>query len=161
MGARIVLAGMLASLTGCASIISGRHVDIPINSTPSGANVSVRNSDGELVAQAVTPARVSLKRGRGVLRRPPKYIATIDKPGYETQSVQLNPSVNPWIAGNLVLGGVIGLAADSATGAMWRFSPGEVNYVLDPQATASTAPQAAGPVMQTDYEGAAQPQHSE
>ncbi len=36
------------------------------------------------------------------------------------QSRDLNAKVDPWIAGNIVIGGVPGLVVDGATGAMWR-----------------------------------------
>ena len=32
----------------------------------------------------------------------------------------INSTVNPWVLGNVVFGGVIGLAVDNATGAAWK-----------------------------------------
>ena len=146
----LILAVAPLGVSGCASIISGRSVEVPINTTPSAAHVTVSNDQGELVAQAQTPAVVTLKRGRGFLRKPPRYLATIEKQGHQTHEVEINPTVNPWVAGNIALGGVIGLVADSATGAMWRMSPGEIDCTLAPQDGALAAAE-SGSIQQASH----------
>jgi hypothetical protein len=118
--------------TGCASIISGREADIAIKTNPSQAQVAIQNEKGDTVATSTTPAKISLKRSNGMFRKAPRYAAVIEKPGYETSQVDIKPKVNPWILGNVVFGGVIGLAADSATGAIWRYTPDEINQTLVP-----------------------------
>ena len=126
----------LAALTllipsGCASIISGRRADVAINSSPEDARLVVRDKQGRTVATATTPAVVSLKRGDGLFKKA-EYTATIEKPGYTTAHVPIESRVNPWLFGNVLFGGVIGLAIDPYTGAMWRPSPGEINEELAP-----------------------------
>ena len=95
----------------------------------------VHNENGETVATAITPAKVSLKRGQWHLRKPPRYVATIAKPGFQPTRVPINPKMNPWVAGNLLIGGPVGLAADSATGAFWRHSPAEIKTKRHPAPT--------------------------
>ncbi|QEG36880.1 hypothetical protein [Bythopirellula goksoeyrii] len=132
---RICLGLTLLSLgvgSGCASIVSGRNNDVAIKSYPPQANVVIQNENGETVATAMTPAKVSLKRGNGILRKPPRYVATIAKPGFQPTRVPINPKMNPWVAGNLLIGGPLGLAADSATGAIWRHSPADIKTKLTP-----------------------------
>ena len=117
---------------GCASIISGREADIAINSNPSQARVAIKNEKGETVATSMTPAKMSLKRTNGIFKKAPRYSAIIEKPGYQTAKVSINPKLNPWVFGNIALGGVIGLAADSATGAIWKYAPNEIDQSLSP-----------------------------
>lgn len=124
-----VCAGMLIGQAGCASVMSGRYADVAISSNPPDAHVTVQNQRGETVAAANTPAVVKLKRGNGFLK-PAHYTATIVSPGYEPTEVAINPKVNPWIFGNVIFGGLIGLVVDPATGAMWNLSPDEVSHEL-------------------------------
>ena len=112
--------------------MNGRHAEVAIKSQPAGAQVSVQNEKGETVATSKTPGRVTLKRSNGLFRKAPRYTAFIQKLGYETAQVSINPKWNPWILGNFVIGGVVGLAADSATGAIWRYSPDEIDQNLYP-----------------------------
>src|SRR5262245_54025968 len=53
-----------ALFSGCASVISGRHADVAIDSYPSNAHVVVHDNDGRAVASFETPGLVSLKRNR-------------------------------------------------------------------------------------------------
>lgn len=129
---RLVLTTLaLAPIGGCASIVSGRCADVAITSSPPDAHVSVRDKQGRTVASATTPAVVSLKRGDGFFKRA-QYTATIEKPGYSTAHVPIESQVNPWLFGNVFLGGFIGLAVDPYTGAMWRPTPDEINEELQP-----------------------------
>jgi hypothetical protein len=130
---RLASASALAALTacGCASIISGRHAEVAINSYPPDAEVQVRDEQGRTVAAGRTPAVVSLKRGDGFLKKA-KYTATIEKPGYSTAHVPINSTVNPWILGNVIFGGIPGLVIDPYTGAMWQPTPTAINEELQP-----------------------------
>jgi hypothetical protein len=128
----LLLATLLTVASGCATVTSGPNAEVMINSYPQAAHVNVRNEKGDVVARGTTPAKVQLKRGNGMFHKAPRYTATIQKPGFEPSQVEIKPKVNPWILGNVALGGVIGLAADSASGAMWRYSPKEINQDLTP-----------------------------
>ena len=121
--------GMLFEFVGCASVMSGRHARVKINSNAPNAHVVIKNRQGETVASAATPAVVKLKRGDGFLR-PARYTATIEAPGYEPTQVAIDPKMNPWVYGNVLLGGLIGAVIDPATGAMWNLTPNEINQEL-------------------------------
>lgn len=135
-GYRLALIALLAAPAvvcsgGCASIISGRHADVAINSYPPDAEVSVRDSRGNMVASARTPAVLSLKRGDGFFKRA-EYSATIEKPGYATAHVPIQSRLNPWVLGNLAFGGLVGLVVDPYTGAMWQPTPKAITEDLQP-----------------------------
>jgi hypothetical protein len=121
----------LVTASGCASIVSGRHAEVAINSYPPDAEVQVRDQQGRTVAAARTPAVVSLKRGNGFLKKA-EYTATIVKPGYSTAHVPIDSTVNPWVAGNVIFGGIPGLIVDPYTGAMWQPTPKAINEQLQP-----------------------------
>ena len=129
-GSKALVLGLVTA-SGCASIVSGRHAEVAINSYPPDAHVQVRDEQGRTVAAARTPAVVSLKRGNGFLKKA-EYTATIEKPGYSTAHVPIDSTVNPWVAGNVIFGGIPGLIVDPYTGAMWQPSPKAINELLQP-----------------------------
>lgn len=127
------LVGLLAisMFSGCASIISGRRADVTIDSYPTNAHVVVEDNKGRPVASLQTPGTVSLKRNRAWFL-PAKYTARIEAPGYEPTQVPINSTVNPWILGNVVIGGIPGLIVDNATGAAWQPRQTEIHRQLNP-----------------------------
>jgi hypothetical protein len=86
---------------------------------PSGAKVVVKD-----VQMATTPAVIELKR------KEPNIVLRFEKEGYEPVEMALKRSVDGWIAGNILLGGLIGLAVDFIDGAAYKLSPSEVDAVL-------------------------------
>lgn len=125
------LALVSPAIAGCATIVSGRHADVTINSAPEHAQVTVRDHRGMTVAQTTTPAVIPLKRGSGFFKRA-RYTATLEKPGYEPAQVAINSQLNPWLFGNALFGGVPGMIVDPYTGAMWKPNPNEVHQHLHP-----------------------------
>lgn len=114
--------GSLFALTlcsGCATIVNGRSADVTLQSTPPDAMVTVRDDQGVVIAQTTTPGKVTLKRSQKLFR-PARYTATFEKPGYVSTETPIKPKLNPWVLGNIVLGGPFGLGVDLASGALWR-----------------------------------------
>jgi hypothetical protein len=109
----------LAAFAGCASVMSGRHADVTIKTNVPHATVVVRDKRGEEVAVGHTPTKLALKR-KDKFIFPAKYTARIEAPGYEPVDVPIRSTVNPWVLGNIVFGGPIGLVVDNATGAAWK-----------------------------------------
>jgi hypothetical protein len=60
------------------------------------------------------------------LTRRQEHQVQLDLPGCPTYCTTLKPGCNPWIFGNLLVGGVIGLAVDASTGAMSTLYPKSV-----------------------------------
>ena len=93
------LALSVALLTvGCASIMSGRHAEVAINTNAPNARVVVRDKRGQHVASLHAPATVTLRR-KDKLIFPARYTATIEAPGYQARK-RAHPiydqSVDPW-----------------------------------------------------------------
>ncbi len=114
---------------GCASIISGRRSDITFETYPANAHVTIHDDRGKPVASFDTPSTANLKRqGRYFL--PARYTATITAPGYQTAQIPIGSTLNPWLLGNVIIGGVPGLVIDSATGAVWKPKRSEIHHHL-------------------------------
>ena len=113
-----VVVTFIASIIGCATIISGRMQSLPVTSSPDGAIVTM----GTLRQQ--TPCTLELDRRMGV------YQIKIEKEGYEPMTVTLKKGVNGWVFGNIIFGGIIGIVIDMVSGSASAFKPSEVEVNL-------------------------------
>ena len=110
--------------SGCATVTRGSKDVLVIESDPPNAEVEL--STGE---SGTTPTSFKLPRRSSI-------VVTISKPGYETVSVNVNSVVADGgaagMAGNVLLGGIIGAAVDGASGAALNLSPNPVEVTLEP-----------------------------
>ncbi len=106
------------SLTGCATIMSERKYEVTMDNTGGPTYFTVQDDKHRIVHSGVTPKQVTLPaKGKWLL--PAKYDVTYaGRDGIEQH--RLKARLDWWTAGNLILGGVVGIAADVATGAMWK-----------------------------------------
>lgn len=112
-----VMTAIIFTLYSCATLLSGSSQEISVNTEPQGAKVSV---NGKALG-VLTPATVTVKRGK-------QAVYTFQKQGYEIGTVMENGSFNFVVFGNILLGGIIGLAVDASTGAIWQYNNLNVFY---------------------------------
>ena len=105
--------------TSCATIIHGSKEDIGISSSPTNARVTIDNKE-----MGKTPLTVKLTRKD-------MHVIKINMDGYKPYELQLSRKVSGWIAGNIIFGGLIGLAVDAIDGSMYILSPDNVNAMLN------------------------------
>jgi hypothetical protein len=114
-------------LGGCASVTRGTTENISISSTPSGVEAVVSGMD--VPTTCTTPCSVVVKRNADLS-------ITFQKEGYEPQIVPLSRDVQTsgaaGFAGNLLLGGIIGMGVDAATGAATDHKPNPVIVTMQP-----------------------------
>jgi hypothetical protein len=95
-----------------------------VESEPAGAHVRVSNG-----MTGATPATFTLAR-KG------NFVVAIEKEGYEEVRVNVTHKVAPGgsagMAGNLLLGGIIGAAVDANSGAMFDLVPNPIRVTLVP-----------------------------
>ena len=127
-----VIFGVVAlSLSGCASIISGKTQTMTFQSTPELSDITILNRDGKKIHVGKAPVTVSLNRGAGFFV-PERYTVIFEKEGYEKKEIKVTSSMNGWYIGNILFGGVIGLLiVDPATGAMYSLNTKDTNVVLN------------------------------
>lgn len=121
---RVLIAA--AASSGCASIMHGTRQDVSIASTPSGASVTINGQD-----RGKTPAAVELSRKD-------KHLLKVELPGYLPFESYLIRKVSGWVWGNLVFGGIPGLAIDAITGGLYNLNPEDVTVTLTPSPAALT-----------------------
>jgi hypothetical protein len=123
----------LLILTGCATITGGsRDPQVNITSDPPGAAVWVDHEP-----RGATPAIVELNRKS-------EHKITVVQPGCEPATATVKRSLNPWVFGNIVLGGLIGVVVDVCTDATYKLSPSEIHFNLKPLAVTSSSETPAG-----------------
>lgn len=111
------------ALTGCSSIVEGTSQEIVINTNHEGA-------DCELIRESMPIGRVNPTPG-SVFVKNTKHDITIvcNKAGYEEAKYFNKSDVAGATFGNIVLGGGIGWAIDSASGADNKYTS-PVNITL-------------------------------
>ena len=123
-------------MCACATVTRGTKEVMVIESTPSGALVSLSNDKMSGAMTCTTPCTVEMPRKRG-------FEVTVEKEGYETIQTKVITQVAgggaAGMAGNVLVGGVIGAGVDVASGAMNEFKPNPLVLTLVPLAVAPQA----------------------
>jgi hypothetical protein len=104
---------MLAT-SGCGTIMHGTTQSIGLSSTPTNARVWV---DKQQLGVTPTIAKLSRKDN---------HIIRMELAGYQPFEATITRSVSGWVVGNLVFGGLIGLAVDAISGGLYKLSPEQV-----------------------------------
>lgn len=112
------LVGMGIALSGCSTVTRGLDNDVEFISTPSGATMTTDTG-----LSCTTPCRLEIRRNQ-------EFSATFNLEGFETQTVPVGTRVAAagaaGFAGNLLAGGVVGMAVDASTGATLEHFPNPV-----------------------------------
>lgn len=112
------------ALCGCATVTRGTKEVLVVGSEPIGAKVTT-----SIGLTGTTPATFKVSRKGG-------FVVTIEKEGYETVQVQVASQVAgggaAGMAGNIILGGLIGAAVDAGSGATKQLKPNPIHVKLNP-----------------------------
>jgi hypothetical protein len=112
------------SLAGCATITRGTKDAFSIQTTPPGAHAQL--SSGQTCD---TPCTLKLPRKS-------EFVVTLTKPGYKTVQASVSNHVAgggaAGMAGNVLVGGLIGAAVDAGDGAMLNLVPNPLVVTLEP-----------------------------
>ena len=152
---KMLLALPLAVLAiGCATVTRGSKVAFVVETTPSGAHVSTSNGLS-CDATPCTFARVS---------REAEFTVTITKPGYRTWTGNVTHQTAgggaAGMAGNVLVGGIIGGVIDANSGATQDLVPNPLRVSLETEAAAApvaAAAPAAEPAAAAETPAAATP----
>lgn len=129
-------------LSGCATVTRGTSQNVTILSEPPGAQAKLSNG----MSCPSTPCTLKISRKQG-------FTVAYSKDGYkpheETVVSKISGAGEAGLMGNVLIGGVIGGAVDSSSGAMNDLSPNPVKATLEPiappAAPASEAPKGQNP----------------
>jgi hypothetical protein len=65
-----------------------------------------------------------------VLSKLNDYTVILEYQGYRSEQISIQRSLSGWVIGNILLGGIIGLAVDGVTGNMWNHNIHTINTEL-------------------------------
>jgi hypothetical protein len=121
----LILASACAlGLCGCATITRGTTDQVQLRSNPAEARATT--SMGQ---SCMTPCTITVSRKD-------EFAVSFEKDGYEPQSVEVKTQVAgagaAGFAGNVLIGGVVGMGADVVTGATLEHIPNPVQADLVP-----------------------------
>jgi len=115
----LIAIAFAASAGACGTITRGSTSDVTFNSVPAGAQV--QTSIG--LNCPATPCTFPISRKQA-------FVATFSLDGYEPQQIPVTTEISgggaAGMAGNLVVGGLVGIVVDASTGASLDHSPNPV-----------------------------------
>jgi hypothetical protein len=126
----IILA--LTGLSACATVTSGTDHTLLVESDPAGATCNLQRDGAIIGAVNPTPGSARISKSRHDI------IVTCDKADYEATSRTVTAGFQAMTLGNVLIGGVVGIAADLASGAAITY-PESVKVVLWPRSFPSAA----------------------
>ena len=118
---------LAASVGGCASVVRGTSEMVHFQSEPPGAQVTTNRQ----YSCAATPCSLQIDRSE-------QFDATFTLPGHVPQTIPVRTRVSgggaAGMAGNILIGGIIGVGVDAVTGAALDHTPNPVVANLQPVA---------------------------
>jgi len=146
---KLILAALplAMSVGACATVTRGMHEAFTVETEPSGAMVETSNGL-HCEATPCTFARVERKA---------EFTVTITKPGYRTWTGNVTHHTAgagaAGMAGNVLVGGLIGVGVDATSGATQDLTPNPLHVALETEA--AEAPVAVPTVAATEASAAA------
>jgi len=123
--ASVVLGVALLALGGCATITTGHSQSVVVDTDPHGAACRLTREEKDVAVVNPTPGTATVSKSFGRLD------VQCTKDGYQSTLGVLAADFQAMTLGNILLGGLIGIAVDAASGAMMKY-PGSVKYTLIP-----------------------------
>ncbi len=124
---------LLSSLVlgACATLVEGSEQTVTVITEPPGAVCTLTRGGQTLAVANPTPNSVFIEKSKDNIN------IICEKEGNFDGSASLSSDFQNMTFGNILLGGVIGLAVDAGSGAMHEY-PDSVTIVLPPKSFSST-----------------------
>lgn len=103
---------------GCATIVNKDIVSVPVYTDPPGARLFIA---GRVY---YSPDIVKVPRGQG------DFTMTVEKPGYQSERVILQESMDTWWAWNVIFPGLLHMVDDLVTKRAYDIDPEVVHLKL-------------------------------
>ena len=126
------LFGAATLLAGCATVTRGLDSQIQVRSEPAGAEVRT-----SLSQTCTTPCTLKVSRKD-------EFSVLISKDGFKPVEVEVMNRIAgegaAGFAGNVLVGGIVGMGVDAATGATLEHYPNPIDVTLEPLPRHEPAP---------------------
>lgn len=122
---------LLGTLSACATIVTGTSQSLTVDTSPEGADCQVAQAGFPVGEIPRTPGSVRIAKSSA----PVEVMCT--KPGFQPTQQMQGSGVNGWVFGNILIGGIIGVVVDMASGAVYHYNS-NMMLALDNRGTAPT-----------------------
>lgn len=128
----VVALTTMAALSGCATITKSSSQTVTIDTRPPGATCTLTRGGKRFAIVNPTPGAISVEKSSDAIS------ISCTKEGYLETAGTLESSFQAMTFGNILFGGLIGVAVDAASGAMHEYEP-LVTITLIPEEFATAA----------------------
>lgn len=128
----VVALTAMAALSGCATITKSSSQTVTIDTRPPGATCTLTRGGKRFAIVNPTPGAISVEKSSDAIS------ISCTKEGYLETAGTLESSFQAMTFGNILFGGLIGVAVDAASGAMHEYEP-LVTITLIPEEFATAA----------------------
>lgn len=117
---RVILTALLPAITlisGCATLTTGTDNSVTIDTVPPGASCELRQGADRVYFVNPTPGTIEIEKSK-------KDVGVVcQKEGYLPEAGVLTSELQSMSFGNVLFGGVIGVAVDASSGALNDYPP--------------------------------------
>jgi len=125
VGRLMMSVALLATTAACATVVGGTTQEVYVDTEPKGAACTANRQGAAVSFVKPTPGKVTLSRSKETVT----LACNLD--GYEQSNEVLVASFSGATVGNILLGGLVGVAIDAASGANNKY-PERVMVILTP-----------------------------
>lgn len=113
----VIAALSLLGLSGCATITKGTSQTVTVNTAPPGAMCTLSRDSNTIAVVNPTPGSIMVEKDKDAIS------VICKKEGYQDNAGTLASEFQGMTLGNIVFGGLIGVAIDAGSGAMNHYPP--------------------------------------
>ena len=110
----------------CSTITQGSDQSVTVDTDPSGANCKLTRKGAIVGVVNPTPGSVTVGKSKDDIS------VACEKDGYQKKASSLRSEFEGMTFGNIIFGGIIGVAVDASSGAMNEY-PAQVTLILPPE----------------------------
>jgi hypothetical protein len=121
---KCMLLAIIALALSCGTLINGKKQTIQLQTNPPGATVFVAQKE-----IGVTPLKIELERA-GI------HVVTFKLKGHEEYDLVITKELSNWVWMNILLGGIVGIFVDDATGGAYLLTPENFTAEMQPSGKA-------------------------
>ena len=131
-GRLMALVGLALASSACATVVGGTTQEVFVETDPPAAACKLDQQGANVGVVNPTPGRLKVARSKEIM------VVSCPREGYEQSNEVLASSFTGATIGNIILGGVVGIIVDAASGANNKY-PDKVIVVMTPSSFPNVA----------------------
>jgi hypothetical protein len=141
----LVVLSAAATLNGCATLVKGSSQSIVVNTDPPGAICSLTRKGKEIAVVNPTPGTITVDKSKDAVA------VSCNRGGYLESAGTINSQFQAMTFGNILFGGLVGVAIDAGSGAMNEYEPSITLTLIPAEFSSDTKRDAFFDKMRTEF----------